>query len=118
MDPAALRRDYADSEGLTETDLAPDWVGQFERWFADAVAAGLPEPNAMVLATASSDGRPSARTVLLKGYDQRGLVFYTNYASRKGGDLLRHRGGGDAEVVSDFAHRAGLRQTQEHLESP
>jgi pyridoxamine 5'-phosphate oxidase len=86
VDPAALRRDYLDGS-LAETDLARDWVGQFERWFADAVAAGLPEPNAMVLATASANGRPSARTVLLKGYDQRGLVFFTNYASRKGTEL-------------------------------
>jgi pyridoxamine 5'-phosphate oxidase len=87
VDPAALRRDYAGSEGLTETALAPDWVGQFDRWFAEAVAAGLPEPNAMVLATAGADARPSARTVLLKGYDRRGLVFFTNYESRKGTEL-------------------------------
>lgn len=87
MDPAALRRDYVGGDGLEITALAPDWVGQFDRWFADAVAAGLPEPNAMVLATAGADGRPSARTVLLKGYDRRGLVFFTNYQSRKGTEL-------------------------------
>jgi pyridoxamine 5'-phosphate oxidase len=86
-DPAALRRDYATARELSEADLAPDWVSQFSRWFADAVAAGLPEPNAMVLATADAEGRPSARTVLLKGFDHRGLTFYTNYASRKGGEL-------------------------------
>lgn len=85
-DPAAMRRDYSTRE-MSEGDLAPDWASQFSRWFADAVGAGLPEPNAMVLATADADGRPSARTVLLKGYDERGLTFYTNYRSRKGGEL-------------------------------
>lgn len=81
-----MRRDYSTQE-MSEGDLAPDWAGQFARWFTDAVAAGLPEPNAMVLATAGADGRPSARTVLLKGYDERGLTFFTNYRSRKGGEL-------------------------------
>lgn len=86
-----MRRDYgADDidEGLWEEDLAPDWPAQFGRWLADAVAAGLPEPNAMVFATAAPDGRPSARTVLLKGYDARGLVLFTNYQSRKGVEAL------------------------------
>jgi pyridoxamine 5'-phosphate oxidase len=82
-----MRREYPVSGPMAEADLAPDWVSQFSRWFADAVAAGLPEPNAMVLATADAEGRPSARTVLLKGYDQRGFTFYTNYESRKGTDL-------------------------------
>lgn len=86
-DPAAMRREYPVSGPMAEADLAPDWVSQFSRWFADAVAAGLPEPNAMVLATADTEGRPSARTVLLKGYDQRGFTFYTNYESRKGTEL-------------------------------
>jgi pyridoxamine 5'-phosphate oxidase len=86
-DPAAMRRDYSAASEMSEGDLAPDWVGQFARWFADAVAAGLPEPNAMVLATADAAGRPSARTVLLKGYDERGFTFYTNYDSRKGSEL-------------------------------
>lgn len=78
-----MRRSY-EARGLAETDLAADWVTQFRRWLDDAIAADLPEPNAMVLATADADGRPSARTVLLKGYDGAGLVFYTNYGSRKG----------------------------------
>src|SRR2546430_16997986 len=69
---------------LTEADLAEDWPTQFGRWLADALDAGLPEPNAMVLGTADGAGRPSARTVLLKGYDVRGFVFFTNYRSRKG----------------------------------
>lgn len=88
MEPdfAALRREYAD-RGLSEQDVAADPVEQFHRWLADAVAAGLPEPNAMVLATADADGQPSARTVLLKGVDARGFVWFTNYRSRKGRDL-------------------------------
>jgi pyridoxamine 5'-phosphate oxidase len=79
---AAMRREYART-GLSETDLAPDWLGQLHVWLHDAVSAGLPEPNAMVVATADPAGRPSARTVLLKGLDERGLVFFTNYGSRK-----------------------------------
>jgi pyridoxamine 5'-phosphate oxidase len=85
-----MRRDYGagrEGEGLVEDELAADWLTQFSRWFADAVAAGLPEPNAMVLATADTAGRPSARTVLLKEYDARGFVFFTNYESRKAAEL-------------------------------
>ncbi len=67
--------------------MAADPVTQFSRWLADATAAGLPEPTAMVLATASGDGLPRARTVLLKGYDSGGFVFYTNKTSRKGLEL-------------------------------
>lgn len=85
-DVADLRREYAD-RGLTEADLAPDPVTMFGRWFDDAVAAGLHEPNAMVVATADAAGRPSARMVLLKGVDERGFVFFTNSASRKGVEL-------------------------------
>ncbi len=85
-DVSAMRRSYA-AAGLTEANLAPDWLTQFTRWLADAVTAELAEPNAMVLATADADGRPSARTVLLKGYDAAGLVFFTNYDSRKGSEL-------------------------------
>jgi pyridoxamine 5'-phosphate oxidase len=72
---------------LTEKDLAEDWPTQFGRWLADAVDAGLPEPNAMVLGTPDAAGRPSARSVLLKGYDPGGFVFFTNYRSRKGTEL-------------------------------
>jgi pyridoxamine 5'-phosphate oxidase len=89
-DPAAMRRQYR-AAGLTEADLAPDPYEQFARWFADAVRAtgggAITEPNAMVVATAGADGVPSSRTVLLKGYDQRGFVFYSNHGSRKGHDL-------------------------------
>jgi pyridoxamine 5'-phosphate oxidase len=85
-DLAALRREYGD-RGLDVPDLAPDPVSMFRRWFDDTVAAGLHEPNAMVVATVSPAGRPSARTVLLKGVDERGFVFFTNYESRKAADI-------------------------------
>ena len=78
---AELRRDYRRA-GLSERDVAATWEAQFARWFADA--QDLREPNAVVLATATPDGRPSARTVLLKAYDERGLVVFTNLTSRKG----------------------------------
>jgi pyridoxamine 5'-phosphate oxidase len=89
MDPialAALRRSY-ELAGLDEAQAAADPYEQFARWLADAVAAELLEPNAMVLATADATGRPSARTVLLKGVREDGFVFYTNYASRKAGEI-------------------------------
>jgi pyridoxamine 5'-phosphate oxidase len=79
---AAMRSEYARA-GLHESDLAPHWLDQLRRWLSDAGQAGLPEPNAMIVATADAAGRPSARTVLLKGLDARGLVFFTNYSSRK-----------------------------------
>jgi pyridoxamine 5'-phosphate oxidase len=72
---------------FTEEMLADDPLIQFAAWMADTVAAGLPEPTAMVLATVSGDGRPRARTVLLKSYDSGGFTFYTNRTSRKGTDL-------------------------------
>jgi pyridoxamine 5'-phosphate oxidase len=81
-----MRREYSESE-LTEDALAADWPAQFGRWLAEAIAAEVPEPNAMVLATADASGRPGARSVLLKGYDEGGFVFFTNYESRKGGEL-------------------------------
>ena len=79
---AAMRRSY-ELGGLDEADVAATWIEQMERWLAEAVAAGITEPNAMVLATAGADGAPSARTVLLKGLDARGFVLYTNLGSRK-----------------------------------
>lgn len=88
-DLAAMRRAYA-SAALVEEDLAADPVVQFGRWFDEAVAAGLPEPNAMVLATAGRNALPSARTVLLKGYDERGFTFFSNSGSRKGRELAEN----------------------------
>ena len=73
---------------LDESGLAATWHEQLARWLDEATRAGLPEPNAMVLATADGHGRPSSRTVLCKGLDDRGVVFYTNYASAKSRDLL------------------------------
>ncbi len=81
-----MRKDYS-LAGLLEKDLAKNPFRQFEQWFQEAEAAKIPEPNAMTLATTGRDGRPAARTVLLKGVDGRGFVFYTNYESRKGREL-------------------------------
>lgn len=89
MSLADLRKDYSLS-GLLEKDLARDPFRQFDKWFQEATAAKLVEPNAMTLATATKDGRPSARTVLLKGVDGRGFVFYTNYESRKGREIAEN----------------------------
>ena len=85
-DLAALRREYGD-HGLDVPDLAPDPVSMFRQWMDDTVAAGLHEPNAMVVATVSPQGRPSSRMVLLKGVDERGFVFFTNYESRKAAEI-------------------------------
>lgn len=84
---ADLRRDYG-LAGLAEGDLAPTWSEQFDRWFVEA--AGLAEPNAVVLATASADGAPSARTVLLKACDARGFVVFTNLTSRKAREVAEN----------------------------
>jgi pyridoxamine 5'-phosphate oxidase len=81
-----LRSEYT-QRGLSESDLHADPIEQFRRWFEEAVTAGIHEPNAMTLATATPDGRPSARMVLLKGFDSRGFTFYTNFESRKGRQL-------------------------------
>ncbi len=83
---ADLRTDY--KRGALDEDSAdPDPIRQFQRWWDEATAAQVMEPNAMTLATADADGRPAARTVLLKGFDAAGFVFYTNYDSPKGRDL-------------------------------
>jgi pyridoxamine 5'-phosphate oxidase len=84
---AELRREYA-RETLRDGDIAGDPIAQFARWFQEALNSGLSEPHAMTLATADAAGRPSARIVLLKDYDQRGFTFFSNYDSRKGEDLV------------------------------
>jgi pyridoxamine 5'-phosphate oxidase len=89
MEFSDLRREYM-QRGLHESELAEDPFSQFQRWFDAAVEAELPEPNAMTLATATPDGRPSARMVLLKQVDERGFVFFSNYESRKGGELAQN----------------------------
>ncbi len=83
---ADLRLNYSLKE-LNESAVNPDAIAQFQAWFAEALAAQLPEPNAMTLATATADGTPSARIVLLKGCDCQGFTFFTNYESRKGQEL-------------------------------
>ena len=86
MSVADLRQSY-ERGALDAADLPAAPLALFERWFADAEAADVPEPNAMTLATVGADGAPSARVVLLKGVDERGFAFYTNYDSRKGREL-------------------------------
>ena len=85
-DLRTLRHEYA-ARGLDESELTPEPLDLFGRWFDEALAAGLGEPNAMVVATVSADGRPSSRTVLLKGLSDGGFVFFTNHDSAKGRDL-------------------------------
>ncbi len=83
---ANLREDYQHS-ALLESDVSPNPLKQFQTWFDQAIAAALPEPNAMTLATATPDGIPSARIVLLKGFDEQGFVFFSNYNSHKGQEI-------------------------------
>ncbi len=83
---ADIRTEYR-RHSLSEQDVAADPIAQFTRWFDEAVNAAVVEPNAMCLATATPDASPSARMVLLKGFDARGFVFYTDYRSRKGQEL-------------------------------
>jgi pyridoxamine 5'-phosphate oxidase len=107
---AAMRESYADRE-LVETDVAADPLEQFARWLADAVAAEIPEPNAMVLSTSSADGQPSARTVLLKEADEQGFGFFTNLGSRKSRQLKDN-----PRAALLFPWFAMLRQV--HVEGP
>ncbi len=86
MSVADLRQKYEKFE-LLEASLATTPLEQFTLWFNDALQAAVPEPNAMTLATTTPEGRPSARIVLLKGFDERGFMFFTNYTSRKGREL-------------------------------
>ena len=83
------RKSY-ERDALEETDAAPDPLRQFQAWMDEAFAAKVPEPNAMTLATVGADGRPSTRIVLIKGCDARGIVWFTNYDSRKGRELAVH----------------------------
>src|SRR5207248_7668209 len=85
-DPAASRYEHAE-KGLRRSDLNPDPIKQFGNWFSAAIEAGIRDVNAMSLATAGRDGRPSVRIVLLKSFDQDGFVFFTNYESEKGKQL-------------------------------
>jgi len=84
-----LRQDYS-AAILSEKTISANPIKQFDQWFNEAIEAQIPEPNAMTLATATIDGRPSARIVLLKGFDDNGFAFYTNYLSRKGKELAKN----------------------------
>jgi pyridoxamine 5'-phosphate oxidase len=86
LNPADIRRDYK-LQTLSEKDVAEDPIKQFDKWWEQAINSNIDEVNAMTLATVSKDGQPSARIVLLKGYDDNGFVFFTNYNSRKGHEL-------------------------------
>src|SRR5262245_11994803 len=89
MSAADMRKEYA-QRGLSEAEVDADPLRQFASWFAQALDAELPEPNAMTLATATKEGRPAARMVLLKGFDDSGFVFYTHYDGRKGHELAEN----------------------------
>ncbi len=89
MDITNLRKDYCQA-GLNREDLSETPFAQFNKWFEQAQAAGIEEPNAMSISTVSSEGLPSSRTVLLKIYDQRGFVFFTNYNSQKAQDIKQN----------------------------
>ncbi|WP_461790903.1 pyridoxamine 5'-phosphate oxidase [Pedobacter sp.] len=84
-----LRQDYKSAE-LNEKDIVKNPIAQFEKWFGDAIDAQIYEPNVMTLATADKSGRPNARIVLLKGVDEEGFSFYTNYLSQKGKEIKRN----------------------------
>jgi pyridoxamine 5'-phosphate oxidase len=84
-----LRQDYRSAK-LSEKDIASNPLSQFGKWFKEALAANLYEPNAMTLATAGTDRKPSARIVLLKGYDEKGFVFFSNYLSAKGKEIAKN----------------------------
>ena len=84
-----LRQDYS-AATLTEKEVRQDPINQFDKWFNDAIAANVNEPNAMTLATATINGHPSARIVLLKGFNKEGFMFYTNYLSRKGKEIAKN----------------------------
>ena len=84
-----LREDYL-AASLSETDVETDPIKQFEKWFKQALEIKLPEPNAMTLSTATTNGRPSARIVLMKDFNKNGFVFFTNYLSRKGKEMAKN----------------------------
>lgn len=89
MSIADLRKEYSHAT-LTEAEVDPDPIVQFSTWFQQATEAGIPEANAMSLATVGADGRPSSRILLIKDFSQKGFTWFTNYASRKGRDLEAH----------------------------
>ena len=109
-DIAALRENYTRG-GLSQQDLAADPIAQFRLWMEDAIAAKILEPNAMSLATVSAEGKPSLRTVLLKGLDEQGFRFFTNYRSQKGRDLLENENGALSFLWKDLERQVNIEGT-------
>jgi pyridoxamine 5'-phosphate oxidase len=109
-----LRQDYS-SASLSETDINQNPIKQFEKWFNEAVDGKVHEPNAMTLATATHDGRPSARIVLLKGFDANGFVFYTNYLSRKGKEITKNPLGAITFFWGELERQVRIEGTLEKL---
>jgi pyridoxamine 5'-phosphate oxidase len=112
----AMRVSY-EQGALAESELAPTWYEQLQAWLDDATRAGVAEPNAMVLATANADGLPSSRTVLAKGLDERGLVFFTNYTSEKSHDLMSTRYAAATFPWYDLHRQATVRGIVEKVSS-
>ncbi|CAI5501101.1 unnamed protein product [Closterium sp. Naga37s-1] len=111
VDVASLRREYS-GRALLEKEVLPDPIDQFQAWFKEALAASVPEPNAMTLCSVDDAGRPSARIVLLKGADAAGFVFFTNYRSRKGQELLGQPGVPPAQAALVFYWESLHRQVR------
>ncbi len=109
-----LRNEYK-AASLSETDSKADPIKQFEAWFNEAIEANMPEPSAMTLATATHDGRPSARIVLLKGVYDAGFVFYTNYLSRKGKEITKNPLGALTFFWADMERQVRIEGTLEKL---
>jgi len=116
MNIADLRQEYMRA-GLAEADADRDPIRQFERWFEDALRARLPLPNAMMLATVGADGAPSARAVLLKGIEDGGFVFYTNYQSRKARELEARGAACLAFLWSDLERQVRIDGTVERVDA-
>ncbi|HEX9122737.1 MAG TPA: pyridoxamine 5'-phosphate oxidase [Actinomycetota bacterium] len=104
-----------DDEALTERDLDPDPIAQFRRWFEDARSAGIRYPEAMALATADAEGRPSVRHVLMRGLDDHGFAFYTNYASRKGRQIGENPSGAAVFLWRELERQVGVTGTIERV---
>lgn len=109
-----LRQDYS-AATLSENDTKGDPINQFEQWFNEALAAKLHEPNAMTLATATANGKPSARIVLLKGFNQHGFMFYTNYLSRKGKEITKNPQGAITFFWAELERQVRIEGTIEKL---
>ena len=110
-----LRQDYA-AASLTEADVDANPIRQFDKWFNEAINSNVHEPNAMTLATATTDGRPSARIVLLKGFSDEGFKFYTNYLSRKGKEISKNPLGALIFFWGDMERQIRIEGTIEKLD--